>query len=154
MMQPWHDVTDVRRVIMRANKGKNTKPEVTVRRLLHAMGYRFRIHRRDLPGTPDIVFPGRRKAIQIHGCFWHQHEGCRHGRMPVTRQHYWMPKFARNKERDRQVEAALAALDWDPTTIWECELGDMDRLADRLQTFLGPGGANKGKPGLPRAVKP
>ena len=154
MTQPWPKVDDVRRKIMRSNKGKDTKPEVAVRRLLHAMAYRFRLHRRDLPGTPDIVLPGRRKAIQVHGCFWHQHEGCRHGRLPATRQEYWVPKLARNKERDRQVEAALAALGWDATTVWECELGDLGRLADRLRTFLGPSGNSKAVPGLAKAVQP
>jgi len=75
---------------MRANKAEDTKPEVAVRRMLHAMGYRFRLHRRDLPGTPDIVFPSRRKAVQVHGCFWHQHQGCGWAKMPLTRHDYWL----------------------------------------------------------------
>lgn len=139
--QPWPDVLDARRVTMRANKAKDTKPEVAVRRLLHAMGYRFRLHRRGLPGTPDIVLPSRRKAIQVHGCFWHQHEGCRHGRAPTTRQDYWLPKLARNKERDRQAEADLGALGWQVATVWECELADMERLKHQLRVFLSSGAA-------------
>jgi DNA mismatch endonuclease (patch repair protein) len=121
---------------MRANRAKHTKPEVTVRKVLHAMGYRFRLHRRDLPGTPDIAFPGRRKAVQVHGCFWHQHDGCRRSTIPATRKEYWMPKLARNKERDREAEAALAALGWRCMVVWECELRDEPKLAARLRSFL------------------
>lgn len=127
---------------MRAIKGRNTQPEVIVRRMLHAMGYRFRLHRRDLPGTPDIVLPGRRTIIQVHGCFWHQHEGCPHGRLPRTRHDYWLPKLARNKERDRLVKAALAALGWEVATVWECELSSLDDLAKRMRAFLGPAVVN------------
>ena len=140
MTQPWPDVSDVRRKVMRSNKGKDTKPEVAVRRLLHAMGYRFRLHRRDLPGTPDIVLPGRRKAIQVHGCFWHQHEGCRHGRIPATRREYWLPKLARNKERDKRSAAALEKLGWQSMAVWECELADVGQLAARMALFLGQPG--------------
>lgn len=130
---------------MKSNKGKDTKPEMTVRRLLHAMGYRFRLHRRDLPGTPDVVFPARRKVVLIHGCFWHQHEGCRHGRVPATRREYWVPKLARNKERDERAAAALAGLGWQCTTVWECELADVEKLAIKLTLFLGrPGQWNSG----------
>lgn len=138
--KPWADVPDARRAIMRANKGKHTKPEITVRRMLHAMGYRFRLHRRNLPGTPDIVFPSRRKAIQVHGCFWHQHEGCSEAIIPSTRQEYWGPKLARNRERDREKEADLEALGWRSITVWECEIRDATRLSHTLQHFLGPPG--------------
>ncbi|MBS5905279.1 MAG: DNA mismatch endonuclease Vsr [Acetobacteraceae bacterium] len=131
---------------MRANKGKNTTPELAVRRLLHALGYRFRLHCRDLPGTPDIVFPGRCKAIQVHGCFWHQHEGCRRATVPMTRRDYWLPKLARNRERDAEAERRLASLGWDTATVWECEVADSLRLIHRLQCFLGPPSA---KPLLP-----
>lgn len=123
---------------MRANKAKDTKPEVAVRQMLHAMGYRFRLHRRDLPGTPDIVFPGRRKAIQVHGCFWHQHTGCRRANIPETRQEYWGPKLARNKTRDREAQARLEALGWKVMTVWECEVTDHRATAERAQAFLGP----------------
>ena len=122
---------------MRANKAKDTKPELAVRGMLHAMGYRFRLHRRDLPGRPDIVLPGRRKVVQVHGCFWHQHEGCRRATLPHSRREYWLPKLARNKERDAHAELALAELGWRMTTVWECELARPDNLARRLRAFLG-----------------
>lgn len=125
---------------MRANTGKHTKPEIAVRKLLHWMGYRFRLHRRSLPGTPDIVLPGRLKAIQVHGCFWHQHDGCRHGRVPATRNDYWRPKLARNKERDAQARAALEGMGWEALTVWECELADLESLATKLRGFLGQPG--------------
>jgi DNA mismatch endonuclease Vsr len=124
---------------MRAIKGKNTKPELVVRRLLHAMGYRYRLHRRDLPGTPDIVFPTRRKAIQVHGCFWHQHKGCRHATVPTTRPNYWAPKLAMNVRRDRQTAAKMRALGWSLAVVWECRVkADPAGVARRLQAFLGP----------------
>ena len=134
--QAWDDVPEVRRAVMRANKGKNTKPETVVRRMLHAMGYRFRLHRRDLPGTPDIVFPRRRKVVQVHGCFWHQHEGCRRATLPATRTEFWLPKLALNKRRDAETEARLCALGWDVATVWECELRDLGELEGRLRNFL------------------
>lgn len=136
--QPWADVSDARRSVMRANKGKHTKPEVAVRKLLHMMGYRFRLHRRDLPGTPDVVLPSKRKAIQVHGCFWHQHEGCPRRTVPATRRDYWLPKLARNKQRDVQAQAQLEGLGWQVMTAWECELADTAKLAQRLRQFLGP----------------
>src|SRR5690606_29651257 len=85
---------------MAAIKSKGMKPELAVRKLLHQLGYRFRLHRHDLPGRPDIVFPGRRAIVQVHGCFWHQHPGCRHARIPGSRQDYWGPKLKRTVERD------------------------------------------------------
>lgn len=136
--EAWADVPAARRAVMRANKAKDTKPEVALRRMLHAMGYRFRLHRRDLPGTPDIVFPGRHKAIQVHGCFWHQHEGCRRANVPATRQEYWGPKLARNKERDQETQERLKALGWDVMTVWECEVADPHSAAERVRAFLGP----------------
>lgn len=133
----WDDVSDARRAIMRANKGKNTKPEILVRKLLHRMGYRFRLHRRDLPGTPDIALPGRRKIVQVHGCFWHQHEGCRLARVPVTRREFWEAKFNRNKARDARDLAKAQAEGWSTLVIWECEVKDIDSLKPRLVGFLG-----------------
>ena len=121
---------------MRANRAKHTKPEMAVRKLLYAMGYRFRLHRRDLPGTPDIVFPGRLKAIQVHGCFWHQHEGCRRATLPATRRAFWLPKLARNKERDKIAEVELRRLGWKVVTVWECELHDTETLRSKLLAFL------------------
>ena len=114
----------------------NTKPEIVVRRLAHRMGHRFRLHRRDLPGTPDIVFPGKRKVIQVQGCFWHQHEGCRLANMPKSRLEYWGPKLARNVERDATTLAALREAGWEPLVVWECETRDEDALRERLQAFL------------------
>jgi len=102
-------------------KGKDTKPELLVRRALHAKGYRFRLHRRDLPGSPDIVLPRHRTVVFVHGCFWHQHEGCSIGRLPRTRQEFWAEKFRKNKERDVRTKAALEGLGWQVLTVWECE---------------------------------
>ena len=102
-------------------KGKDTKPELLVRRALHAMGYRFRLHRRDLPGSPDIVLPRHLTIIFVHGCFWHQHEGCAVGKLPRTRQNFWSEKFTKNRERDAKVKAALEASGWRVLTIWECQ---------------------------------
>lgn len=118
-------------------RGKDTKPEVAVRRLLHAMGYRFRLHRRDLPGTPDIVLPGRRKAILVHGCFWRGH-GCRLGKPAASRVEYWAPKIAANRARDRRKAAALRPAGWSLAVVWECRLRDPAALRRRLAAFLGP----------------
>jgi DNA mismatch endonuclease (patch repair protein) len=94
-------------------RAKDTKPEMNARRAAHRLGYRFRLHRRDLPGKPDMVFPRLRKIVLVHGCFWHQHEGCGGGRMPKSRPEFWQPKLARNVERDGEVRAALEELGWD-----------------------------------------
>lgn len=114
---------------------KNTAPELMVRRLLHGLGYRFRLHRKDLPGKPDIVLPGRRKAIFVHGCFWHAH-GCRIGQPPKSRPEFWEPKLARNRNRDIENEEALRRGGWDVATIWQCETQDRGALVDRLEKFL------------------
>lgn len=100
------------------------------------MGFRFRLHRRDLPGSPDIVLPRYRSVVLVHGCFWHQHAGCRHATLPRTRAEYWLPKLARNAERDAQAEAALIALDWRVLVLWECEIANRDALRTRLCRFL------------------
>jgi DNA mismatch endonuclease (patch repair protein) len=120
-------------------RGRDTKPEVAVRRLLHAMGYRFRLHRRDLPGTPDIVFPARRKVIEVRGCWWHRHPdpACPNVADPKTRPDFWAAKFAANAARDRRNEAALATLGWGLLVIWECEVRRGDDLAPRITAFLG-----------------
>ena len=122
--------------VMRAVKGKNTKPEMIVRRLAHAMGYRFRLHRKDLPGKPDLVFPGRKAVIFVHGCFWHGHECARGSRQPKQNAEYWRNKIARNVERDADNLQALERLGWQTQVIWECEMKDRDALADRLRAFL------------------
>ncbi|MEM5371015.1 DNA mismatch endonuclease Vsr [Paraburkholderia azotifigens] len=123
--------------LMQAVKGKNTAPELAVRSLLHALGYRFRLHRRDLPGTPDIVLPGRRCAIFVHGCFWHAH-GCRIGQPPKSRLDYWRPKLEANKDRDLRKLTELEAAGWKVLVIWQCELRDPETLVKRLGIFLDP----------------
>ena len=125
-----------RRRTMQAVKSKNTGPEWTVRRLLHRMGHRYRLHRKDLPGSPDIVFFSRRKAIFVHGCFWHGHD-CPKGHLPKSRLDYWKPKLERNKERDREKVANLEALGWTVLVIWQCEMDDLATLASRLLDFVG-----------------
>ena len=107
--------------VMSRVRSKDTTPEIAVRRALHAAGLRFRLHRRDLPGRPDIVLPGRRTVVFVHGCFWHSHAGCKRARTPATRLDYWLPKLRRNVERDQASEAALKAAGWRVLVIWECE---------------------------------
>ena len=119
---------------MRRIKSSDTIPELAVRRLLHSLGYRFRLHRADLPGKPDIVFPARRRVILVHGCFWHQHS-CRLGRVPKGNQSYWIPKLSRNVQRDKTVRRQLRAHGWRVLTVWECEIA-RSRLASRLIRFL------------------
>ncbi|HTW87072.1 MAG TPA: very short patch repair endonuclease [Candidatus Binataceae bacterium] len=114
----------------------DTRAEITVRRIAHALGYRFRVHRRDLPGTPDLVFPSRRVALFVNGCFWHRHEGCRRAATPKTRTAYWEDKFHRTLQRDRRVNTALAVLGWRAEVIWECETNDRDHVACLLRRCL------------------
>ena len=115
---------------------KNTDPELAVRRCLHLLGYRFRLHRRDLPGTPDIVLPKYRTVIFVHGCFWHRHPGCNKTTMPKTRVDFWSRKFQANTERDARKEQALRAIGWRPCVIWECETKDTKKLKSLLSRFL------------------
>ncbi|GJH07708.1 DNA mismatch endonuclease Vsr [Caballeronia novacaledonica] len=117
-------------------RAKDTKPELLVRRLVHGMGYRYRLHRRELPGTPDLVFPGRGKVIFIHGCFWHRHVRCALARLPKSRGDFWLPKLTANAERDARNVRALRRLGWNVLTIWECQLGDTAKLASRIRRFL------------------
>jgi DNA mismatch endonuclease (patch repair protein) len=122
---------------MRQIRSKDTTPELALRRLVHAMGYRFRLHRKDLPGKPDLVFPARKKVIFLHGCFWHQHKGCREGRLPGTRREYWEPKLARNQERDALAETALKSSGWGVLTLWECEVEkDLKAVSVQVRRFL------------------
>ena len=121
---------------MRAVKGRNTTPEMIVRRLLHRMGYRYRLHRNGLPGKPDIVFGPRRKLIFVHGCFWHGHTCKRGNRAPVANADYWRAKIARNAERYSYQLEKLSASGWTVFTLWECELKDEQILASRLKLFL------------------
>lgn len=117
-------------------RAKDTKPEMVVRRLLHAAGYRYRLHARDLPGKPDLVFPGRRKVVFINGCFWHRHGGCALARLPKSRTEFWTDKLERNRERDERNVAALRELGWEVLTVWECEVRDPDSLMPRVVAFL------------------
>lgn len=115
---------------------KNTTPEMVVRRLLHGLGYRYRLHTRDLPGRPDLVFKSKKKAIFVHGCFWHRHSGCRKATNPKTSIEFWQKKFERNVQRDAQVVGQLQADDWQVLTVWQCETKDLPTLKLRLQAFL------------------
>lgn len=119
-------------------RGKNTGPEIALRRLLHRLGYRFRIHAKGLPGTPDVVFPKRRKVLFVHGCFWHRHPGCSKAYVPKTRQSFWADKFAANVARDERNYLKLREQGWDIALIWECELGTEERIIQKLEAFLGP----------------
>jgi DNA mismatch endonuclease, patch repair protein len=122
--------------IMRSIRKKDTKAELTVRRAVHALGYRFRLHRRDLPGSPDLVLPRHRKVIFVHGCFWHQHPGCRKATVPRVRVNYWGPKLERNVARDARALADLPTLGWEALVLWECELLDDKALRSRLRAFI------------------
>lgn len=120
---------------MQAVGTKDTGPEMLVRRILHAAGYRYRLHAKDLPGSPDIVMRSRKKAIFVHGCFWHGH-GCAKGMAPKSRQEYWLPKIEKNRERDSMAAALLSAAGWDILTVWQCQLKDVDELQPRLLDFV------------------
>ena len=128
---------DKRSKIMRAVKSRDTWPEVTIRRALHAAGYRFRLHSAALPGKPDIIFPSRKKAVFVHGCFWHVHSGCAASHIPGSA--FWKEKLRKNVERDMKVEQALWEAGWQVFVAWECELkADPQSLYLRLKNFLGP----------------
>jgi DNA mismatch endonuclease (patch repair protein) len=122
--------------VMRQVKGRDTSPELTVRRALTKLGARFRLHRKDLPGAPDIVLPGRKLAIFVHGCFWHGHDCARGARQPKQNADYWLAKIGRNRARDAQTLARLGALGWRVETIWECDLKDAGALEARLRALL------------------
>ena len=123
--------------IMRQVRSQHTKPELLVRSLAHHLGYRFRLHKRELPGAPDLVFPSRRKVIFVHGCFWHGHS-CRRGdRLPKTNAEYWHKKITRNRERDRQHKRQLQQRGWSILVLWECQLRNQQQLVSRLSRFLG-----------------
>lgn len=127
---------EYRSEIMSRVRAKDTKPEMVVRRMLHAAGYRYRLHARDLPGKPDLVFPGRRKVVFINGCFWHRHRGCALARLPKSRTEFWTEKLERNRERDERNVEALREQGWEVLTVWECEVRDPATLMPRVVAFL------------------
>jgi DNA mismatch endonuclease (patch repair protein) len=126
---------EVRSRMMSGIRGKNTKPEIVVRKYLFASGFRFRLHRRDLPGSPDIVMSGRHVAIFVHGCFWHRHDGCRYAKLPSTRPEFWKAKLEGNTERDERSIGALVAEGWRVLVVWECAVRDERKPGD-LQEIL------------------
>ena len=125
-----------RSAVMARVKSQGTQPEQLIRRVLTDLGARYRLHRKDLPGSPDVVMPGRRLAIFVHGCFWHGHDCARGARVPKANRDYWLAKVARNTARDRRNVDDLAAMDWRVETIWECELKDAAALRERLRALL------------------
>ena len=127
-----HKVSEQRSRNMSAIKSKNTKPEIAVRKLLHAMGFRFRLHRKDLPGSPDIVLPKYKTVIFVHGCFWHRHENCKYASTPKTRQEFWNKKFNENINRDKINQENLSSKGWKIIIVWECEIKDKDFDLNRL----------------------
>ncbi len=125
--------------IMASVPQRHSTPEIAVRRLVHSMGYRYRLHRRDLPGTPDLTFISRRKVIFVHGCFWHRH-GCRLTTTPETNAEFWANKFRENQERDERVVRQLTRAGWGVLVVWQCEIKDEGELAARIRSFLGDDG--------------
>ena len=136
------DIVDSQRrsELMAGIRSRDTAPELVVRRIAYRMGLRFRLHRKDLPGQPDLVFPKHRLAVFVHGCFWHQHEACRYAHIPKSRTEYWKDKFNRNVARDRRNEQALRTLGWDVLVIWECETWEAMRIRQRLAATIRPDG--------------
>ena len=135
------DIVDSKRrsAIMARIRGHDTAPEIAVRRIAHRMGLRFRLHRKDLPGRPDLVLPKHRLAVFVHGCFWHRHEGCRRATTPKSRAVFWTEKFAMNVARDARQEAALKELGWRVLVIWECETRNEPAVERRLAASVKPG---------------
>jgi DNA mismatch endonuclease (patch repair protein) len=128
--------TEQRSSNMAAVKGKNTAPEIRVRQMLHKMGYRFRLHRKDLPGNPDIVLPRHRLCIFVHGCFWHQHPGCKRATIPENNQEFWITKFQETSQRDHKAEKELVQQGWNVYVIWECETKDEQLLKNLIQNCI------------------
>ena len=129
-MKAVNKISDQRSRNMSAIKSKNTKPEIEVRKLLHSLGYRFRLHRKDLPGTPDIVLPKYKTVIFVHGCFWHRHENCKYASIPKTRTEFWENKFKENIKRDQVNQKNLYKLGWNIVIVWECELKKINYLKE------------------------
>ncbi len=133
---------EIRSQVMARVKSKGMKPEMTVRRLVHGLGYRYRLHRADLPGRPDLVFPARRKVIFVNGCFWHRHDGCPRVRIPATNRDYWITKLERNYARDVRNVALLRELGWSELVVWECQLRDLSAAEEQIVAFLGSPGVS------------
>lgn len=133
--------------IMSRVRQRDTTPEVKVRRLLHRLGYRFRLHRKDLPGKPDIVLPKHKAVVFVHGCFWHGHTGCRRAARPTSNAAFWNSKLDKNLARDARVEAELSNLGWRVLTIWQCQVRDVAKLQHSIECFLNGECGNKGNPG-------
>ena len=129
-------ISSARSKNMSAIKSKNTKPEIEVRKLLHSMGFRFRLHRKDLPGSPDIFLPKFKTVIFVHGCFWHRHENCKYASNPKTRREFWESKFKANVKRDIKNQAKLKSLGWESTIIWGCEIKNKRLLINKLQNIF------------------
>ena len=123
--------------IMRRVRSKDTRPELHVRKLVHALGYRYRLHAGDLPGQPDLVFRRKQKVIFVHGCFWHRHKACSLARLPKSRLDFWIPKLEGNRQRDQRNRRALLKDGWKVLTVWECETRDDSRLNIVIRSFLG-----------------
>lgn len=134
-------IDPARSALMSKVKGKDTRPELVVRRTLHGLGGRYRLHRKDLPGSPDIVMPSRKIALFVHGCFWHRHQNCKMASTPKTREEFWNAKFEANVARDRRNAASLEQIGWQVEVIWECETkkAEAERLSQRLANLLGFG---------------
>lgn len=138
------DIVDAvtRSRMMAGIQRQNTRPEIIVRQSLHAMGFRFRLHRRDLPGVPDIVLPGRRIAIFVHGCFWHMHSNCQLSKLPETRRDFWQAKLEANTRRDRRAVETLLSMGWRVLTVWECAVRTEEKatkLSEKLRQWIGGG---------------
>ena len=132
-----HKVSEQRSRNMSAIKSKNTKPEIKVRKVLHSMGYRFRLHSKNLPGSPDIVLPKYKTVIFVHGCFWHRHENCKYASTPKTRQEFWEAKFRENINRDKLNQENLSLKGWKIIIVWECDIKDKNlQIKDRLKGLL------------------
>ena len=131
-----HEVSEQRSRNMSAIKSKNTKPEIKVRKVLHSMGYRFRLHSKDLPGSPDIVLPKYKTVIFVHGCFWHRHENCKYATIPKTRKEFWASKFKANIKRDKGIQEKIKNIGWQSVVIWECETKNIDDLKEKLIDFI------------------
>ena len=129
-------VSEQRSRNMSAIKSKNTKPEIAVRKLLHSMGYRFRLHRKDLPGSPDIVLAKYKTVIFVHGCFWHRHENCKYASIPKTRKEFWEKKFQANVKRDLEIQEKIKNIGWKYVLIWECEARNIESIEEKIKRFL------------------